>query len=435
MVSTLCTVFTLASAGPAQANGEFRFGGCWGKVLGGYGFCGSYPWAANIEEVSGSGENHSVCVGVQSVGSRMCSSGPLQGVYNFTPEGHFGFPYIENNAAGSNKVYAVANWVNPPPAEGGGGCGCKDPYRYMLGTSNGAGIGSWSQILSGMSNATMKVGDLTGDGKADIVAAESEGNGKDRYMLGVSNGAGISSWSQILSGMSVPIGFAVGDLTGDGKADIVAIESEGNGNDRFMLGTSNGAGISSWSQIMSGMSQPTQFGLGDLTGDGKADIVSVEHAGTSYRYMLGVSNGAGISSWSQILGGMGNPTVMRVGDLTGDGKADIVSVENAGTSYRYMLGVSNGAGISSWSQILSGMANPRQMRVGDLTGDGKADIVAAESEGNGNDRFMLGTSNGAGIASWNTIMSGMEDPTQFGLGDVTGDGKAADIVSMESYTE
>jgi hypothetical protein len=71
----------------------------------------------------------------------------------------------------------------------------------------------------------MALGDLAGDGKADVVAAEPDEDGKYRYMLGTSNGTGISGWSKILSGMGQPQSIALGDLTGDGKADIVRGET------------------------------------------------------------------------------------------------------------------------------------------------------------------------------------------------------------------
>ena len=440
---TVAFALMLLPASLAHAGGTFEFFP--GKTLAGHAKYVENYWGNYLYEVAGSGVSHSVCtgavIGATEIGHEMCSSGPGQGVYNTSMNDAFGFPYIENNAAGSTVATGSAIYVNPPEegggGGGGGGCGCSDPYRYMLGTSNGAGIASWGQLLKGMSNPVMRVGDFTGDGKADIVSAESEGNGWDRYMLGTSNGSGVSTWGQILHGMTPPAGFVIGDFTGDGKGDIVAIEEEKNnaGKYQYMLGVSGGNGINTWDAIRREAPLPAQAGLGDFNGDGKADLFVVEPEGNGkYSYKVGISNGKEVSSWITVRSGAASPYLMRIGDVTGDGKADIVTAESEGNgNYRYMLGTSNGSGLASWNQVLGGMAYPRQMRVGDLTGDGKADIVAAESEGNGNDRFMLGTSTGSGF-KWSGIMSGMEDPTQFGVGDFTGDGKA-DIISVESYTE
>ena len=105
-------------------------------------------------------------------------------------------------------------------------------------------------------------------------------------MLGISSGSGISSWSKVLSGMSQPTTMGVGDFTGDKKADIVAAEPDGAGKYQYMVGTSSGSGISSWTKVQSGMRQPEVVSVGDFTGDKKADIVAVEPdwAG-KYQYM------------------------------------------------------------------------------------------------------------------------------------------------------
>jgi hypothetical protein len=327
------------------------------------------------------------------------------------------------DVTGDGKADIVA--VEP---EGGG------KYRYMLGYGTGAGISSWSQVMSEMSYPhKLALGDLTGDGKADIVAVESQSNGQYRYMLGKSSGTGISSWSSILSNMAYAEFMDVGDFSADGKADVVTVENQYNGKFRFMLGLSNGAGIGSWSQVMSEMSGPYLFNLGDFTGDGKADIVSLESDGSGkYRYMLGTSNGSGVAGWSELLGGMGLAVRSDLGDLTGDGKADIVSVETESTgSYSYRLGVSSGSGVSGWNQIVSWMRTPREADVGDINGDGKSDVVSVESEGGSKYRYQVGFSGVSGIVSnWKTVLTGMGQPSALALGDLTGDGKA-DIVAVE----
>jgi hypothetical protein len=186
-----------------------------------------------------------------------------------------GNPDISFQYGGSAWAPIVGDW------DGNGsdtaGARSNDPPTYMIGTSNGTAISSWSATLSELSlPAETSAGDFTGDGKADVVVTEPDTGGKYRYVLGTSSGSGISSWNLLKSGMSQPVPFALADFTGDGKADIVAAESEGNGKYRFMLGTSNGSAVSSWNQLMSGMSQPVGFSVSDFTGDGKADVVAAE---------------------------------------------------------------------------------------------------------------------------------------------------------------
>ncbi len=306
-------------------------------------------------------------------------------------------------------------------------------YRLRVGFSSGTAISSWSTARTGIpSPERLAAGDFTGDGKADVVSVESEGNGKYRYMLGASNGTTISSWTSIATGKSLPSRMVLGDFTGDKKADILSVESEGNGSYRYVLGTSTGTGISGWSNIKTGAEYPYKTSIGDFTGDGKADIVSVEAStGTNYRYMLGTSNGTGLTGWSEILSGMSFPYKTALGDFNADGKADIVSLEfESGSNYRYMLGVSKGTGTSSWSSIATGVNLHGKMNLADFNGDGKADVVAISSDGKGAFTHKIGLSNGSGISSWETVQTWMNKPSSVKTGDFNGDGKA-DIVSAE----
>jgi len=416
----------LAAADSARANGEFDF--CYGKTLAGNTKCSASPSAGYIQAVYGVGNDHSVCVGVDSVGVKMCSSGPGKAVLNESFGKGFGFPYIENNAAGSNKVYGHAWWVDPPPPPPA------PKYRYMLGTSNGSSIGAWSYALSEMSFPyEVAVGDITGDGKDDAVFVEKEGGGKFQYVLAPSNGSGFGGLIFPLHGMSQPVDMAVGDVTGDGKDDIVTVEEEGGGKYRYMLGTGASGGLSGWGYLLTGMSKPAEFGLGDVNGDGKDDVVALEEeGGGKYRYMFGISGGTSISSWGYALTGLSPQTAMGVGDVTGDGKADVASVESeGGGKYRYMLGTSNGSNISSWNWTLTGMSDPVHMELGDVNGDGKADIVAAEESGLNSNRYMFGISTGSGF-NWGYALTGLSWQSYMGVGDVTGDGKD-DVVGVEAY--
>ena len=147
---------------------------------------------------------------------------------------------------------------------------------------------------------------------------------------------------------------------------------------RYMRGVSGGAGVASWKTGSTMTLGPVA--TGDFNADGKADVISMEpDGGADYRYTVGASSGTGISSWTSVLSGMSAPTAMDVGDFNADGKADIVAAELEGGSYSYRVGFSSGGGISSWSKVLGGMSAPTNMAVGDIDADGKADIVSAES--------------------------------------------------------
>jgi hypothetical protein len=174
----------------------------------------------------------------------------------------------------------------------------------------------------------MATGDINGDGKADIVAVEHEASGHYSYVRGISNGSTFSWGVTNLTGMNFPVKMSVGDINGDGKADIVGVEREASGLYAYVRGISNGSTFSWAATNLTGMNFPVKMSVGDINGDGKADIVWVEREASGlYSYLRGISNGSTFSWGVTSLTRMNHAQKMSVGDINGDGKADITSVE------------------------------------------------------------------------------------------------------------
>jgi hypothetical protein len=123
--------------------------------------------------------------------------------------------------------------------------------------------------------------------------------------------------------------------------------------------------------------------LGDVTGDGKADIVATESSGSYYTYMLGTSSGTNFGWSTTNLVNYWTPYHMALGDVNNDGKADIVSVEAdnnnpGGGYYHYQFGI-RGSSSFGWTTAMTAVVPQQRMAVGDVTGDGKDDVVSIEA--------------------------------------------------------
>ncbi|MEU3221589.1 VCBS repeat-containing protein [Streptomyces sp. NPDC006976] len=126
-----------------------------------------------------------------------------------------------------------------------------------------------------------------------------------------------------------------GDLSGDGAGDILARDAKGD----LYLYQGNGLGTALAAKVKVGYGYGTYrhiVGAGDLTGDGRADVVAIAKDGTLYLYEGTGKASAPLKARVQI--GYGFDIYNKfaaVGDLNGDGKTDLVGVNGYGDLYRY----------------------------------------------------------------------------------------------------
>src|SRR5690606_26835365 len=200
---------------------------------------------------------------------------------------HIGIGYCEVNgyrfytqvfARYSGSVSGDRVAANPVPVTGSAVLAVASGgalYRYP---ANGAGgFGSRQQVGSGWGSMALVsgVGDMTGDGRVDLVARDA--GGRLLFYPGTAAG-GFTGPIVIGPGwgrMNLIIG--PGDMTGDGRGDLVARDDSGRlwlyagrGDGRVANGVQIGKGWTGMSVIL---------GPGDLTSDGRPDLVARDSAG------------------------------------------------------------------------------------------------------------------------------------------------------------
>jgi hypothetical protein len=140
---------------------------------------------------------------------------------------------------------------------------------------------------SGATVVSIAVGDVNGDGIADVAAVGSvTSNGNTSPALGVALGKGDGTFNAqspiVLANVVGPVLPAIGDFNGDGKADIALAGGvngifAGNGNGTFQSQTpsTGGSGVlpSLALELVSGTT-PSAIGGFDLDGSGKMDLVA-----------------------------------------------------------------------------------------------------------------------------------------------------------------
>lgn len=178
--------------------------------------------------------------------------------------------------------------------------------------------------------------DLDGDGDTDLVYTDRKGTGRGCYWLENPGGGAATAWNRYLIGTSADeLMFAdIGDVNGDGILEIFAATSG-----RALLRWQPVLSLRlPWtaSEITWDDSYGTGKGLalGDLDGDGLAEIVfSCENAGSRYGVgrvtPLGIP---GVGGWttSPISDNAGSKfDQVRLADLDADGDLDVLTTEES----------------------------------------------------------------------------------------------------------
>ena len=252
---------------------------------------------------------------------------------------------------------------------------------------------------------TPALGDVTGDGWPDVVAAEYlnqiavfDGDGQLQALINPDP-------NQVLQSPASP---ALADLDGDGVLEII------RGYDNGTLYAFHGDGTL-FRQWQTGGTLKSSVAVGDIDGDQTPDLVVL--SGDNRLYAFG-SDGSTLNGFPVTLKGQADttnnfvllPTPALI-DFNADSRLDIVAVTNTG-----MVAVVDGQGqyLPGWPVELNEtvISSPS---VGDLDGDRSMEIAVAADSGS---LLVLGAS---GQLQWWTrrTLGGPSSPT---LGDLDGDG-------------
>ena len=286
-------------------------------------------------------------------------------------------------------------------------------------------------------------GDVNGDHKADLVLYDSNAG---KAWVALSNG--INFGAPVLVASNLPIAkdidfyVELADVNGDGKADLVFFNHGADnvaGAATASVALSTGSGFAAPAVWNSSWCATYQFcHTADINGDGKADLVAFT---PSYGTVWGsTSSGTAFGPdavWNNYFCIKGE--VCALGDVDGDGKADAILFKPhapPGQKGNVLWAHSTG---SAFTNVQTGhgyfCVDYEHCLVGDVNGDGKADIVLVKGYQTNAPAFevLVALSNGkqfidATPFTWGTVPhlspEQPEAPGNFALADVTGDGKA-----------
>jgi len=194
---------------------------------------------------------------------------------------------------------------------------------------------------------------------------------------------------------STPRSVAVGDFNGDGKPDFVAVSFNGSSVTVFL---GNGSGGFTPTGPFAVGTNPQSVAVADFNGDGKPDLVTADFSGNSVTVLLGNGSGGFTATTSSPVAVGASPVFVATGDFNGDGKFDIVTANSGDNSITVLLGDGTGGFVAAAGSPFAVGANPRSVAVADFTGDGKLDIVIANA-GDNTVSELLGDGTGGFMAA------------------------------------
>jgi len=186
-----------------------------------------------------------------------------------------------------------------------------------------------SQFLAFDSNffggVRVAVGDVTGDGHRDLVAAAGPSGGPVVKVFDGKTGAVLSTFFAYAPSFTGGVNVAVADVDGDGRDEVITGAGGGGGPQVNVFDGTTGAEKGAFFAYDPSVRGGVRVAAGDLTGDGKAEIVVGAGSGGGPQVGVFAADGSRLSTYFAYAADFQGGVRVGVAELTGDAVGEVIT--------------------------------------------------------------------------------------------------------------
>lgn len=229
------------------------------------------------------------------------------------------------------------------------------------------------------------VGDVTGDLVPDIIVSAGPGGGPHVKVFDGQTGALIQSFFAYDQGFSGGVFVAVGDVVGQGRAQIITGAGAGGGPHVKVFDSQTGDTLLSFMAYDPSFAAGVSVAAGDVRGQGRAQIITgAGPGGGPHVKVFDGKNGDTLLSFMAYDVGFTGGVSVAAGDVRGQGRAQIITGTGPGGGPH--VKVFDGMNLNvlqSFMAFDSLLRTGVQVGVADVTGTGTSAILAGSGPGGG----------------------------------------------------
>jgi hypothetical protein len=337
----------------------------------------SWPMSVAVADVTGDGRGD-VLFTTQDFGTASPDTDFRLWVFAQQADGSLGFPLI----LPTNGAPAARMRIATGDVDGDGDTDVAvtarsgiDVFRQSQGGLQPAVSVPVPGFASDLNNGDVRLSDMDGDGRADIVAA-----GLTQALVMRGNADGTFQSPAVVAPVQLQQ-VEVGDVTGDGRPDVVA--RQGYSTVVVYAQTADGGYTEAWRNEKAGgdWDEVKAIAVADANGDGRADLALTAGGNRPTSRLLIYPQAAdGGFAAPTAYAAYDSPECLVLSDLDSDGRNDVVLLHGGWETFSVMRQRPEGwLGADYFTDVpYATHYDIRGMAVGDVTGDRKPDVIIAD---------------------------------------------------------